>query len=1208
MSPVDTSKLPLRKIYKMNRYESLNNARAKMDALYGRSASVAQGFSLKENEKYLFDKKTVQTIKISDLQSEEEKPSYYYFLHERMDGILSAYQLKSILGDDSIMMDRSIFGESSINCIKQRKLLSIGLQQEIIQKKSFISTYQSAKLIAWFISTLLTIISLLLTVITASNGNQVLLHLFIIPKAIPIIAFIVFCIITCVLTISRLIECRRQMMEELKATLKDKSDTDFADLISNLTAEDYDIPGLKHKIGNELDIVCPLSMLSYREQIILSQYWYTNTSKEFWWIFLEDDFLKEPLILAESKNYHRRIYRILPLTSIEKRALASELGIRDKNDPGLRMFGVDYIGNTLLPCRFPPERETIADFQKRLKQFVELNQNRFPFDIIRVIRLVAELSVTFRVDFSASNWSEIFTYSSQDSLSVLDRKISSSLIIGNNNVNVKTLNELRLLVSLILSEFESNLYQVIKSNYGHAYALEDIQLYQIKALRWRGKKGGEHCLSIAESLSNVLGDAINTPDTFVLDNWDKIIEQALRQFRTYRFGWFSARLIHSLLELWDKNPSNSLKNLLKSDVVQISLKEQIYFFNQEDRINDPNGLDIINDHLRLLNVIQSTSPIITQPLPTWTDLLNLTESQKQQYVSSLLQTKEDTIPKYFQILYDIFNAEVCHNESVICRHLFPANKPTVKDSIGKLLNLVEELGNNQRYASSEGCKVLSRIMSDSIKAEDTTKDLTSQCLYYMALWDALGFSIGSFAASVVFQVARLNWSDNEGSNEKRHDLYINMGNPIARLVYLTCVQKRDGGFYSQQAIELTDALTIYKNPSNSIMGYILTLNMYSLPEQCRKKLDSYFLSKRSIIELCPQKGQIMSGDLIHYIRDVFACSVLNNDMKKTFLQVLIENYELNYGERKDSPVIKELLIRFIENRTTDRYQNSTPKEILSEAAILCSSPDIIYLLYCEIDKMCGEIENDELWMLVADQLTNTVFIGGILLLIRKWVQAIKALKGSIDPRLCSVAKTIFKRIYVEIFLRRMGHLGMLFREELIKSYYGFLEVFRTINCDFSMQTIDKMNTILSELEQQVMLVAIMDAVHSNRWSNESFPLLTCIYYILDHAIIERVTSHDHEFWDTQSERDDWLRLNINSLQPIITRQYDAVINQDFIDLLNMIIKHNDLQLAKIITPVIEAHITEIVNTVFTQKLMQEQIITLLDIVRQSYKNVVYNNR
>ncbi len=1206
MESSDIKMFPVRDIYKISRYEGLGDILKKDNSIRGRKPENPKEGSMIDEEKYLFDPDTVQVIKYFARSSAEEKPRYHFFLHAKMDGVLSAYQLKEMLGTPSIMLDRAFLGESSISCIKQRKLLGVGLQQEIIQKKQFLSTDRLAQLIAWGVSTLFTFVSLLIVVLTATVDDQPITINPSFPRLLPIMASILFGILTLFLATSRRRECHTEMIKELKTAVKKMSDAEFFDFVSNFEAEDYAIPGLQNS-PEEMDIVCPLSVYSSREQAVLLQYWKTNTHREYWWIFLEQNPRGDPFVLAKSNKYHRRIYRLLPLTFVEKRKLATQIG-RDIHDPGLKQFGVDYVANKFLHNCLLSESETDEALHLRLDQFVKQYQNQYPFNIPRVIRLVAELSVTFRVDYSISPlWESIFTFSSKDPLTLLDRKLSTDLVNRPNSDNVKTLNHLSYLVSQILSVFDMNLYQVIKSDYGPRQMTKDIQLCLVKAIRCKGKREDDQCLAIAECLYNQMQIAVGNPEAFYSDEWFILIEEALRLFKSQGFGWFTASLIHLLLELWEKKPSEGLRKLLCKKIVQDSSKEQIFFYNQERQFDEATNLDVIKDHARLLSIfVPDVSEDKKQSFvaPEWTNMLNLTDDQRKLYAFALMSCRENLIPQYFQVIFEMYIIQACQHKPVFCRHLFPSIDLQFQDSVRQLLELVIKLGEGRKCQAIEGCEVLSQIISEP----ENSKELTGKCLYYMTLWEALGFSVGSFAASVIFHEAELNvWDNDKGKRLEEQEIRIDMGNTVARLVYLTCMQTREGGFFIEQAIELTSSLTAYQNPSLPILGYILCLSMYSFPEHCKKRLQDFFLAKKSVCDLRPTKGQVVSNDLIQYIADVIACSILNEDTKKDYFRVILNDYAVYYGGRGDSPIIKEFLCRYVDKQPTDQYENSTPQELLTEAIRLCSSHEIIYLLYAELDKVDDSEEVAKLCPLVAEHLIHTVLGYGVLLLIKKWIVAIK--KAPDSGEYFFVAQKLNDYITYETVLHTRGIKKSLMNEARIDHFFRFFEELDSMVRArqkpyfnfFDVSKIEQNKVLLSELEQRVMAVTLLDVVHSKRWT--SLPLLTCICYILEHAKTRRAINKNYAALDTQADREEWLLSNVYNLYPIVNQLEGTAISQEFVDLLNLTIRKKDWEITSQVQSIVEMHITSIVNATFDKEERREQIVGLMEIVRNSYSSV-----
>ena len=1211
MNSDDIKLLPIRNIYQVHRYNGLGEILKKDDSIRGKEPeNNHEARPISHDKKYRFDLDTVQTIEYFAKSSAVEKPRYCVFLHDKMDGILPAYQLKDMLGSSSLMLTRALLGDSSINCIKRRKILNTCLQHEIIVKKRFLSTDNFSQLIKWGVSLLFSFLTFLVTVLTSTVGNQPLLLKYPFFRILPVLCFIIFSLLAAFLSFSRVRECQIEMLNQLKVAVKGMPDSDFFAFLNNFVADDFTIPDLYKNIENT-NIICPLSIYSPREQAVLLRYLHTNTRCEFWWIFEELDPYGDLSILTQPSKYDSRFYRLLPLTFVEKRKLATEFG-RNIHDPGLKPFGVDYIASKLLCDILLPDRETEESLYRRLDRFVNQYQNQYPFNIPRVIRLVAELSVTFHVDYSVTqHWESIFSYATKDFLTTIDLKLSTELVSGVNSktVKIKLLRQLKNLVSLIINAFEFSLYQIIKADYGPKPMTTDVQLYLVKTMRCQGDKGEDRCLALAECLYYQMKNYLSNPIAFNSDEWLNIVEEALLLFQKQKFGWFSASLNHLLIELCEKNPSESLKELLRKKVIQDSAKESLFFYNQERHFSEKERLNVVEDHVRLAMLLQinpSEEHKKNLVVPSWSNLLNLTDEQCKHYVMALNSSNERIIPQYYQVLYEMFTIRACQSNTVFCRHLFPPVDLSFYDSIKSLLDIVLTLGDGRDCQAYEGCKVLFQIVSEFESNCKVSEELTSKCLYYMALWEALGFSVGSFAASLVFQEAQLSvWDSNERKKMGDSEIRIDMGNPVARLVYLTYVQTREGSFHSRQAIELTDILTSYLYPSLPILGYILNLCMYSLPDQCEKNLNAYFLAKNPVFELCPATGGISSNDLIQYIIDVIACSILNKEAKEKYFYVLLDDYEDYFGKRKDGPVIKEFLSRYVRNQPTELYKDSTPEHILSEALNLCSSSDIIYLLYSKLYDVNNEVSVycDR----VADHLLKTSLGGGVLLLIRSWVDVASV---STNPRhYYDVANKLYSFICQETICYVSGAKQSLMEEKRIRSFYGFLEVLsdkvtnrqKPYFRNFSNAAIAEIESLLSELEQRIMMVTLFDIVYSKQWT--SLPLLTCICYILEHAMQNRVCNSMYDSLCSQKERDNWLYSNAYTLRPIVDTIEGSAISEEFIDLLNLAIRKGEQDLTRQVHMIVENHITSIVNTVFDKVERRQKILDLIEIVRKSYNTV-----
>lgn len=1218
MKSADIKMLPIRELYKLFHYENFGQIRIKDGLIREQElAPIQNNENIQEEKRYLLDTNMMQAIRRVAETSREVKPAYSFFLHDRMDGVFCAYQLKDSLGDKSIMLNEAFTGETSTSCINRRKQIRVGIQQELIQKKPILNLEKKGKLIGTSLSFLLSLGSLIISVLTATVNNIRLVPIDSIPMIIPIVIFAIFGIVTLYMVTSSYKERHNILYSELKTVIKCMSDDQFYKFISNFTAEDYNFPILTDSM-QRTNVICPLCVYSSREQAVLHQYWKTNKRNEHWWILIESYYTSDNLVLTQSSRYSRDFYRILPLTYIDKQKIAFKLDSRDINDPGLKFYGVDYIAQQLLPEFLSPENETDEAFLLRLEQFVDRNKERFPLDIPRVIRLVAELSVTFRVDFSDSlNWESLFSFTSADDLSMIDKKLMEklfSLIILDYDV---ASNLFRRLVSCVLSEFDKNLYQVIKINYGPRMMAEDRQLCLAKAIRFYSGKGEDHCLAIAECLYTEIKKYADNPDTFSSNEWNVIIEQALKKLHKHQFGWFTTDILHFLLQIWDKKPSEGLSNLLCTETVKKASKELIMFYNQESIYEDTSDIDVIRDHALLMSIVNKDKSLALDKA-SWTGILYLTDEQKEKYAGSIQNGENDDLLQYYQILFEVFVWIVTKqgNVSAFYRYMYPTVNP---DCINRLLEFVEKTGEGRECRALEGCALLKNIMIES-KNNNINRGFVEKCSYYMALWDALGFSIGSFAASIVFQEARLYSLDkNNYEIPMRHFVRPNLGNSVARFVYLACAQRKASSTYNQNIIELTDALLAYKYPSKYILSFIIYSTMFHIPDKCKDRLCEYYNSMTEHVGIKPEKRKVESRELVNYIVDVKACGVIDFETKKAFLRMLLDGFEKNYNDRKDKDIILEFLCRYIDATSSPKYANSTAKDIMEETISCCSSDDMIYMIYAQLcddnehkralPVQTSDIEMAKLCTLIVRPLLNTVFVDGENLLIKQWIKLIR--DDSNSNKYWDTAKEMYKRIIEKYDEYDIDSSMSKDKIERLLSFFDELEEKKNIwtkhysDC-FSVEKLKMIRKLFSRQEQLNMAIEIQAAMHTKQLA--SYPLLECIRLILELSKIEHVDKKEYIRLTTDTDKEEWLRINMIDLCPIEKENDKTQINKTFIDGLKLAIEKNDDELAEKAQTVIEKNETNIVNTVFDDVKRRKEIIELIDIYKHKYNMDVRRNK
>lgn len=1089
-----------------------------------------------------------------------EGPRFFYVIHEKMDGELSARYLNDVISancsDLSVFLDAAFKGNRLSRCINKHKLKRVAKNQDLWHRIPLTKGTALLALAAWVVSIGIALATLFVASSAAGNRAVDILRSYHIERIL--FPLWIFCCAFSLLLVRKLsVDQDKIAFEELDKAIESMSDARFLIFLENFSAEDFRFVGLnRHQEG--IHIICPLTRYNLRQRAILKRYWMTTSTRERWWIFTEQRADNIHYILDKSNRYERYFIYLRPLRLKAKRALAEDFG-RDVHDPGLRHYGIDYIASSLLHIGINIPDTTLS---QRLNDFVAREQGNFPVSIRAVIYLVAELSVKYRIDFTSGKyWEYLFEYPTKsDKLIELDRQVSKEYFSpGTTDINVRDLNSLRHLIPLILQNFFDDLGTIASECMPQVQLSYFTLLCLIKALRCRKEANDERTLAIAETLYDTLGNAEVMPETFCKRAWIDVFTEALSFFKEIHYGCFSPAFLHAIINIYDKSKDRKIEKLFSLPVVLWTAKANLQLNNSTNVYDELSGqaIDVIYDHFRITNLAlqargKANFPIRSTSLPESFGLLNLTQLQRQNYFYALETLGEQDILTHYDLLYDIYCITVIsmHDQTNFVRSLFQKRlnerygyvmasscDSCLKKALHSIANQLKSIYSDNPLVSQDLPCLIGLIDEESDKN-------VGESLFYLAKWEVHDFVIGSFIACMVCHMNK---------NLKNYrDVYLNMGSYLVRNVFLTHFESREDSFQNNDFQYLVRILTDYQDPCLAVLTHLAFLGQHPTPAQAKRQIAEYLaIYKMPFCQnLLSIQKNLEENEIETYISYVELLSFgLSSGEKKPLYTAMQSLLTERYTQAPFASILNELLRYYIDGQFSQEFLSCSHSCIIDQLS-RCS-PETVCLLFYELiryDKgyliLCPNLVESLLESKFA--IAPTILIGYLF-----WERE----ENSCTNEYIDVAKAFYNHCY---FLFST-HALIAEREDLIRRYTSALRLLANNYNEtpdyydwIDITVVAAIIARLNENLQYLFEVAAQIVFRERKWGRNG--LLVYLKYILTNAPFPPRDVPAYECLNELS-KPIWLEENITSIRPLIYDDGRCYVNTTYIALLDLFLKN-----------------------------------------------------
>ncbi len=796
------------------------------------------------------------TIVRTDIEKETESESELsvcsFVLHEMSDGEYAAkYVCEQLMQDGYDAYDMDFAGNKNDPCphVKKKSLIRVGKQNGYWEK-------QSPKEFTW--GALAAIVTIIFTVLEFVFQNQAAVHVAL--AVIAVVSAIAFVIIL-IGMIKKSLKHRNESYEKLIQKLSETDDAAFYEFVDDLDASDYDIAKC-NLLDKQICIVRNLGELNARRRYILCNYLLASEGgkRQYWLIFGEKNQVNLEFVKYASQCRVKRYY-MHPLTVPEKYALAEKIQLpKGRFDLSiLKRCGVDYIMSEMVRLK---KESNLVDLADRIDRFCNgWTMRGFAVNTETLIYMIADLRCNFLNLDNTRNvaWQRLFDMSERDDSEIAqtDRRLCAELFFQQSEPDQYT--QLTKLIAPVLDAFRDDMEDILICKQLRSRVLKG-ELYDkvllIKAMRCGISVTEDRSLAISDRIWNIIR-AEQTEDNpkwremFYSNDWARIFLHAIELIECNGMYWYLPLLLRRFVEIYAaldvrKCKTVNLALFSSAQILQASATNVLLHMDTDETDNA----------FRLhYNIVKSAcseqgakwDKNASKNYPKSLGLLQFTDAERLEYYHCLVALGAKKILTYYDSLFDMFCAAVGVNAFGQKLKLV---SPDVAENdlydkyarrIGKLSIDLPEYGKYAVYAIQD---ILSDIQKNcqgefvpelvgkilACIAETNENRRTQNLLLLSARCDAYG------SATLMFATAAISTLLTTGTLSQQ--VYLGIENKELRALFLL-LYERDKSAFNDDIKYLIDILTEYEEPCNAVLGYMVVLSTYFLPQILQRRVRAF---------------------------------------------------------------------------------------------------------------------------------------------------------------------------------------------------------------------------------------------------------------------------------------------------------------------------------------------------------------------------------
>jgi len=1088
-----------------------------------------------------------------------EEPRFCYIGHIKKDGVMAARALEKAMGKDSkqgaaVYAPQISEKDLSVH-INKRRLREEAVESGLVEKKKTPVLQTLASVIAGFGVAVGTVASVL-DIAQVLDESVLRGSIF---GSLGLWFYLTLVLIFAASVYSLFAQRRKnngEILADLKKVLNNSSDEQFGEFLARFSSGDILIPDCDKVKADSPVFICALQTYNYRQKLILHAFWSELAKKQLWFIFMEESQNNIDLMMGASKAKREvRLYRLKPLSKHEKRSIAArtytdQVRIRPEEDEGIKKHGVDYV------CRFRlREREPVADAEHihdKIREFCTEYKSCYQADIKLIIRLVAELSSNYYIDFSSRRgWEHLFDYHNEDAeTAALDKEITARLQLDNYTI--------KNLIPEIWHSFGDYIEEIVTGFQNTELTSECKQWCLLKALRCRADKRDDRYLAIADTLmgewqySDDVGSSV----------WIGILIKTLQVFYADQVFWFLPSVVHNLLRIGDDRRAGGSQNVFSRAVVlDVARMNLLLNINTAGDSEKDQRIDLIRDHCRVTeNAARERNPQFrpesNQGFPSSFGLLQLTNQERQRYYNTLVFLKEQEVLDYYGYIFDMYCASLllANGDIRFCyKELYDNtlyNKYAKKDRIasatsetyiqiilGLMLDLLDNLYGDSFGTIREAIEELREILND-----ETTGDDAQKILFLLAKFDVIGAVTLNFIACMI---ARL-----DDSETIPNDVYLGLGNYLIGMTFLTYHENTQDSFYNHDFIHLIRMHTNYTHPSGAVLGYLYFCDTVYKSKFSSESIRHYIsMHKEAYLNSLQQiAGDIRSADLEDFICFVHCVTGLNQEEKLPIYIALRETILSQYAAGEKSEVLVELLTLLIDRRSTDLFLKDTPENNVEK--ILTLSANLVHIIYVRY-LICYQDKYLELCHLVAEKILDCAITSRLHPVIQ-YAQFSKR-KESEEYR--QTVRKLYRylkesKLYFEIYTLERCVLFLLMCHN---NKRDGVEAFQWVN----EQEITELIQRVHGRKDNLLAIQAKEYLAPRVWNK--YGLLFFLRYLMTSSIFVAQAAEQAYITLDEAAKTEYIMANCSKLPPTLNIDADAKFNIAYIDMLTAFINKGELQ-------------------------------------------------
>lgn len=946
---------------------------------------------------------------------------------------------------------------------------------------------------------------------------------------------------------------RTEALRNADRVIGDLDEENFRYFIDGFSDHDFRFPKAFRRYNRETLFLCALSEYSFKECCVLYRYWMTSTEKQFWCIFMEICHHDFPFTTQKSKTRNLSIYRIEKLTQEQKRTLWDETG-RIRFYAPSQDFGVDYI---LSGQKKQIQITQTGDITSAIEDFRNAHPELASIDLKMLMYLVTDMGQNMKIDMSIRpNRHAIFEYNpGTEPYRILERNLEKDvLFLPSGNISDNDLKLIPRAVGELRHYFSEWPAYAFENESPLDCDIKYIQLSILKAVSNRNSAGIQDVfMGISNRIINEFAHKGDYPEQYRTREWVVILQRVIAVFQAVRYRPFLPMLLHHLLWVCEGSFGNRPSQICADPAILTASRDNLFINHNTDALG-LTQIDAVRDHYRAVSLAaHERNPAYnleqSNRAPDSFDLLNLSAKERTVYYNALVYLEEHAVIKLYEYLYDLYCGTICDVGSV--RFLNGANlqsevqrKYPGQDGKSQekkaLLHTILEHVMGHVQTMYQGDKEVADALLELHRAWNLPPEKKhGKMLFLLAKYELKGLS----AVSLLLCMSALLTGDREVTKQ----IYVDYGNDLFRMVFLTYHQTVIGNTYHDDIVYLLRLLWGYGEPSGILLSYLSWMGTHTLPNAVRAEVDAYLTThKQSYVnQLQTNMDKLSRNDIEAFISYVISNSFLNEAEMNSILDELAKNLLKRYPEDSSMDILLELISMITKQCMTERLHDRTTEQVLSE--LTQYEPDTVYLFYREALKYDRESYLNNCHIVARQMLISNY--------VTKWIPVSTYIRCAEDTSSDGYQNT--GKTYIAL-LRFHSHLNghitpFIYIIDKIKAAIEHLNcLFRSNPSVFSFANEQVKDHLYGCLENnRTHIIRVETRAEYRQRLLKRNGIAVYLQYLIENSGLNRCISKKYDAM-SQEERENYLIENHMQIRPFPPGEHQ--IYQEYCDMLRMLLQ------------------------------------------------------